>query len=188
MRDRFRTAFGHWSPSAIALLLALPLSALFSPGPAHSAQCFIGKPCFAVAEPHLVERVCYLYFHETRTYKPGLESDWVVTLPRNELHPDQLHVEFLKLLDQKKFITLTKGTPIFSCQVDLARLKEAPDDALLVGGPLPEFNCRGFVSQWVPVRVINSGVCYWVGTENVQCEETPPTSQTFKETDYPARQ
>jgi hypothetical protein len=155
------------------------------PAYVYGSQCYIGKACFSVSEPSMAERVCYLYAHESRTYREGLESDYSVTMPDSNLHPDQLHVEFLKLLVQKKFIALKKGTPIFSCRYDLSLLKKNPQDAELLLGPLPEANCSGRVSRFVPIRINNMVPCYWVAEENIQCEDTPPTATTFQETDYP---
>jgi hypothetical protein len=157
-----------------AVILGLfPLSA-------SATQCYIGGSCFAVISPALVERVCLLYHHEVREYRTGEQVPYLVSLPRNELHPDRLHLEFVEMLQDKKYISLRKGTPIFSCQYDLETLKKDPDTASLLGGQLPEFNCRGVMSKWVPVRVINMSTPYWVALEDVQCEETPPDSLTFQ--------
>ncbi|MBA4417149.1 MAG: hypothetical protein C0392_04465 [Syntrophus sp. (in: bacteria)] len=134
-------------------------------------DCFIGKDCFAVVEPYLIERVCYLYHHEARTYKPGMESDFIAPLARIELHPDQLHVEFLKLLVDKKFMVLKRGTPIFSCRYDLETIKKGPDEAQLKGIVLPEFNCRGNLYPLVPVRVVNTNTCVWIAEADVRCAE-----------------
>jgi hypothetical protein len=140
-------------------------------GRSFGGECFIGKDCFAVVEPYLIERVCYLYHHEARTYKPGMESDFVSSLARIELHPDQLHVEFLKLLVDKKFMVLRRGTPIFSCRFDLETIKRGPDEARLKGIVLPEFNCRGNLYPLVPVRVANTNTCVWIAEADVRCTE-----------------
>jgi hypothetical protein len=154
---------------------------------ASATQCYIGKNCFAVISPALVERGCFLYFHEVREYRPGEEIPYSVSLSQIELHPDQLHFEFLEMLQDKKFISLRKGTSIFSCQYDLEKLKKDPDFASLLGIQLPEFNCRGITSRWVPVRVINMNTPYWVAVEDVQCEEQTPSSLTFQQTDQPGK-
>jgi hypothetical protein len=133
--------------------------------------CFIGKSAYGVTEPYLVERVCYLYAHEARMYRPGLESEFVGPLPSIEHHPDQLHVEFLKLMAEKKFVTLARGTPVFSCQYDLEIIKRNPEEARMKGYVLPEFNCRGFSFQLVPVRAMNSSTCLWVAELDIRCEE-----------------
>lgn len=154
---------------------------------ASATQCYIGKNCFAVISPALVERACFLYYHEVREYRTGEQTPYLVTLPRSELHPDRLHLEFVEMLLDKKYISLRKGTPIFSCQYDLERLKMDPDFASLLGGQLPEFNCRGVMSRWAPVRVINMNTPYWVAVEDVQCEEQTPSSLTFQQTDQPGK-
>jgi len=167
-----------------SVALAAVMLGLFSFS-ASATQCYIGKNCFAVITPAEVERGCFLYFHEVREYRPGESAPYSAALPRVELHPDRLHLEFLEMLQDKKFISLRKGTLIFSCQYDLERLKKDADFATLLGGQLPEFSCRGIAIKWVPVRVINMSTPYWVAVEDVQCEEQTPSSLTFQQTDQP---
>jgi hypothetical protein len=165
---RRRSAGTGFIGAQICLFLSI---AILAASRLFAGDCFIGKPAYAVTEPYLVERVCYLYAHEARMYKPGLESEFVGPLPTIEHHPDPLHVEFLKLLVDKKFMPLARGTPVFSCQYDLETIKRSPDEARMKGYVLPEFNCRGFTFQLVPVRVVNSSTCVWVAELSVRCEE-----------------
>ncbi|HEY3277426.1 MAG TPA: hypothetical protein VGJ94_12470 [Syntrophorhabdaceae bacterium] len=145
---------------------------------AFGGQCYVGKASFAVVQPYLIERVCYLYSHESRTYKPGMESGNVVALPSVDLHPDQLHVEYLKLLGEKKFRVLERRTPVFNCGYDLELIKRSPDEALMKSGPLPEFNCSGYIYRMVPLRLVNENTCYWAAEAVVRCEEQVPLPDT----------
>ncbi len=150
----------------------------FLGGPCFAGDCFIGKDCFGVVQPYLMERVCYLWSHETRTYKAGAESEFVTVLPSIDLGTDLLHVEFLRLQTEKKFIPFRRGTRIFNCQYDLNEIKRDRDDARQKGIVLPEFNCRGATFEMVPVRIVNSNTCYWVAEADVRCEEQAPVPVT----------
>jgi hypothetical protein len=158
IRCRRRSCFRVWC-LFVSLVLVLPACGL-------AEECFIHRECFGVKEPNMVERVCYLYAHEVNT-RP--ESAMVVATPLLQQHPDQLHVEFLKLLVEKKFVVLKQDTRIFSCGYNLERIRKEPEDAEWQEGELPRFNCRGSDSEFVPVRPVNLGTCYWVALENVEC-------------------
>jgi hypothetical protein len=153
--------------TAFLLFVALfPAMLLAAEAPVGPSECIIGKDCFAVIQPYLIERACYLYFHE-RIRVP--EAHGVVTRPAIELNPDQLHVEFLKLLEDKKLMSLKKGTAVSGCQYDLPTITGG--DTITVTRPnLPEFNCGGFLSRFVAVRPLNSAICYWVAVEDILCK------------------
>lgn len=143
------------------------------PGAAGAGQCYVGKETFGVSQPYFKERACHYFFHELRTYSdPPRESDNAQTLHDIDLHSDPLHIAFVKMLQDKKFVSIKKGTPIFSCQFDLETLKNDPQQAALQGMNLPEYNCRGAVYRFVPVRPVNYGVCYWIAIEDVVCPQT----------------
>jgi hypothetical protein len=129
------------------------------------ADCIIGKNCFAVIQPYLFERVCFLYANE-QYHNPN--TDLAVTLPNMELHPDRLHTEFLKMMKEKKFLSLTKGTPISGCQYDLSTINQS-DAVTFARTDLPEFNCNGVLSRLVLIKPLNISTCYWVAVEDVVC-------------------
>jgi hypothetical protein len=148
--------------------------------PGHAGNCFVGKNSFAVIQPYLMERSCYLYAHEARTYKPGMESEHVIVLPSSEIHPDPLHVEFLKLVTDKKLLPLNRGTQVFGCDRDLEAIKRAAREPEGGFTDLPEANCRGQVYRLVPVRPVNANTCYWIADADVRCE----TQTEFQTTPY----
>ena len=128
------------------LFLTLVALIFLFPFRAWSAQCYISKQCFAVADPNLVERVCYLYRHEARMYRPGQESAFTSTMPGTELHPDPLHIEFMQLMLAKKYMTLKAGTYVFSCKYDIEALRRDPaSSASPTGGP-PNLIARALCS------------------------------------------
>jgi len=143
----------------LCLALTLPAGSL-------AEECYIYRECFGVSEPNLVERVCYLYAHEINA-RP--ESAMAAT-PLLQQHPDPLHVEFLKLLVEKKFLVMKQDMRIFSCGYNLERLRKEPEEAAWQEAALPRFNCKGSTSEFVPVRPVNVGTCYWVALENVECK------------------
>lgn len=153
--------------TAFVLFVALfPAMLLAVEAPVGPSECIIGKDCFAVIQPYLIERACYLYFHERNR---GPEAHGVVSRPSIELHPDQLHVEFLKLLEDRKLMSLKKGTAVSGCQYDLQTITGR--DTVTVTQPnLPEFNCGGVLSRFVAVMPLNSAVCYWVAVEDILCK------------------
>jgi len=138
-------------------------------GVSHAGQCFISKSCFGVIQPYMLESVCYLYFHEIMIPP---ESEMVTAMKDDNLHPDPLHVIFVRMMLEKKFVTLKKGLPIFSCGYDLELAKkndiEGSDTKIAI---LPESACRGVVSKLIAVRPNNFSTCYWVAYENVICYE-----------------
>lgn len=120
-------------------LALLALTFLF-PLRAWCAQCYIKKACFAVAEPNLEERVCYLFRHDVRTYKSGEESPFVQVSGAAELHADPLHVDFMQLGLSKKYVPLKPGTYVFSCKYDIEVLRRDLRQARSpTGGPLNFF-------------------------------------------------
>ena len=138
-------------------------------GISHAGQCFISKDCFAVIQPYMLESVCYLYYHEIRM--PD-ESNMVQTMGDINLHPDPLHVTFVKMMQEKKFVSFKKGTPIFSCGYDLELAKKndlGGSDTEIAN--LPESSCRGVSSKMIAVRPSNFNTCYWVAYESVICHE-----------------
>jgi len=131
-------------------------------------NCFVKKGGgFAVVEPHLVTRVCFLYDHALN--KPS-ESELKQTLPGDEgLDPDPLMAEYLRLIINKRYRSLTAGTPLFECGYNLEMLKRDFNFAKLNGAIFPEFHCRGILSTFVPVKVINDNTCWWMALELIDC-------------------
>jgi len=175
----------HLSTSIKRVLVSGVVALGLLPFNAYAAQCYMGGNGFGIILPGLAERGCFLYFHEVREFRLGVGVPGAITLPSVELHPDQLHAEFVQMQLEGKIISVRKGTPLFDCQYDLTTLKRDASLASLVGNPLPEFNCRGLVSRWVPVRPLNMNKCYWVALEDVQCEDAMPGSMTFQFRDKP---
>jgi hypothetical protein len=148
---------------ACCVLLLLTLCVFQKCG--ESAECSISKDCIAVIQPYLFERVCFLYASE-RSHNPS--TDFSMTLPNIELHPDPLHVEFLKMLTEKKFLSLKRGTPISGCQVDLTTLNQSGAGTAACDD-LPRFNCNGVLSRLVLIKPPGIPTCYWVAVEDVVC-------------------
>jgi len=163
------------------LCLTLLALALLFPFQAWSVQCYIKKACFAVAEPNLEERVCYLFRHEARMYGPGRDSPLNQVLAGPELHPDPLHADFVQLVLDKKYMPLKPGTYIFSCKYDIETLRSDPTSSALASGRPPEFFCSGTMYHFVPVRVINMNTCVWVAVESITCDDSPPSPSSFQQ-------
>ncbi len=146
---------------------------VLTPIPTLAGRCYISKNCFGVQQPYQVERVCRYFAHENRTYSTLMprESEFSQPLKDIDLHNDPLHIHFVKMMLEKKFVPLTKGTPVFSCQHDLDTFVNNPDQAVLQGGRLPEFHCDGFSFAMIPVRPVNFHTCYWVAVPNVVCHQ-----------------
>ena len=157
-----------------ALLMAGCCLFLISPDPIQAGRCYIAKNCFGVINPYQVERVCYYFAHENRLYSTLMprESEFSQPLKDIDLHGDPLHIHFVKMMQEKKFLPLAKGTPVFSCQYDLDTVVNNPDQAVLQMGRLPEFHCGGFSFAMVAVRPVNLSICYWVALPNVVCHAT----------------
>ncbi len=136
-------------------------------------DCFVAKPSFAVREPYLIEKVCYLYAHEKRAYKPGEpeESQFSQVMGTVDLIGDPLHRDFLEMLRDGKYLPLSRGTQLFSCQYDLETIKRDRSEAQLKGYAMPEFACGGVIFEMVPVRLNNMSICYWVAEAAVRCDE-----------------
>ncbi|PIE58731.1 MAG: hypothetical protein CSA33_02195 [Desulfobulbus propionicus] len=150
---------------------------LLSVAEGRAEKCYAAKDAFAVIQPAMVTRGCFL-FHHGANVDLRHQSEMVIT--RKELlHPDPIHSEFLSFILDGKLITLSKGTPLFSCQYDLQTL--AKDFQLsgntggatrTLGYKLPAFNCAGITTKWAPVRPINKSHCYWVAVSLIRCEES----------------
>jgi hypothetical protein len=144
---------------------------LLLPGNCYAEYCYAKGDGFAVIQPYLVEKVCFLYEH-SKNLPP--ESEMKQTLGGDDsLHPDPLMSEFLYLIVKRRYTAIKKGTAFFNCGYDLKTLKIDPAFAQLNGIILPEFHCRGFLSSWVPVRIINENNCWWVALELVDCGNIP---------------
>ena len=163
------------------LFLTLIVLTFLFPFRAWSVQCYISKQCFAVADPNLVERVCYLFRHEARMYKPGQESVFTQTLAAPELHPDPLHIDFMQLMLDKKYMILKAGTYVYSCKYDIEALQRDPASNAVVNLRPPEFNCSGIMFRFVPVRVVNMNTCVWVAVESITCDDSPPSPSSFQQ-------
>jgi len=142
------------------------------PAVSPAGECFINKDSFAVSEPGMVTRVCYLWQH-SRQYSTGAESEFTVT-SKETMHHDPLTAEFYKMLLDKKFISLARGTPVFGCGYDISTLTRNFPNVELQGVTLPQYNCFGKMSYFVSVRPVSTGRCYWVALECVECREEVP--------------
>jgi len=135
-----------------------------------------------VSDPNLVERVCYLYRHEMRTYGPsttgGVPSAALGTV---DLHPDPLHAEFVELMLEKKYVVLKPGMQIFSCKYDIENVRRVPDNDAIVNVRPPQFNCSGALFHFVPVKFVNGNRCYWVAVEDMTCSDVPPSPSSFQQ-------
>jgi len=143
---------------------------------AASENCYIAKNGFAVLQPYMVTKGCFLFHHGANVDLRN-QSEMVITR-KEELHPDPIHSEFLRYVIDRKLVTLKKGTPIFSCGEDLETV--AHDFKLsgnqggttrTLGYELPRFNCAGVNSMWVPVRPVHESHCYWVAVPLIRCNE-----------------
>jgi hypothetical protein len=164
-----------------AAFLALLALAFFFPLRAWPVDCYINRGCFAVSDPNLVERVCYLYRHEMRMYGPAQGSPFVQTLATVDLHPDPLHAEFVELMLEKKYVVLKTGTQVFSCKYDIEKVRRLPESDAIVNVRPPQFNCAGNMFRFVPVRFVNGSRCYWVAVENTTCSDVPPSPSAFQQ-------
>jgi len=176
-----------------ALLITGCCLFIMAPVPTPAGRCYISKNCFGVQQAYQVERVCRYFAHENRTYSTLMprESEFSQPLKDIDLHNDPLHIHFVKMMQEKKFVPLVKGTPVFSCQYDLDTFVNNPDQAVLQEGRLPEFQCDGFSFAMIAVRPVNFPICYWVAVPNVVChqEEDFPYfggSEVHVEPDSPA--
>ena len=137
----------------------------------YAGNCYAKKDGFAVLQPYLTEKVCFLFDHSLA--KPS-ESEMKQSLPGDEgLDPDPLMAEYLYLIVKKRYRGIKKGTPFFNCQYDLETLKIDPSFAKLNGIIFPEFHCRGILSEFVPVRIIDENNCWWVALELIDCGNIP---------------
>ncbi len=132
-------------------------------------QCFINNECFGVIEASMATRACHLFYYST-TINNKLQSDFIVINP-NQYHNDPLQAEYLKLIIEKKILPLKKNTLVFNCHYSLEILINKPDKAEILGINTPKYNCFGKVYEYVPIRPISGGVCYWVPKINISCKK-----------------
>ncbi|MEM5777158.1 MAG: hypothetical protein QXJ06_01790 [Candidatus Aenigmatarchaeota archaeon] len=154
----------------LCLFKFISLSCLFYfiySGDVYAQQCYAKGDGFGVFQPYLTEKVCMLYEH---SLKLPPESEMKQTLSGEEsLHPDPLMAEYLYLIVKRRYLAIKKGTPFYDCGYNLETLKRDPGFAQLLGYPMPEFHCFGFVFKFVPVRLINENTCLWVALDLVDC-------------------
>ena len=163
--------FSNHTVSAIKTFFFVSLFYLLSAGNCFADSCYAKQAGVAVIQPYLTEKVCFLYEHSK--LKP-VESEMKQTIAGEEgLDPDPLMAEFLYLIINKRYRAIPKGTPFFNCQYDLGTLKRDPQFAKLNGIEFPEFHCRGILSPFVPVRIIDENSCWWVALELVDCGNIP---------------
>jgi hypothetical protein len=136
----------------------------------------MGKQGFAVRQPDMVTRGCFLFHH-------GANVDLVnqgefINTHTEDLHPDPLQSEFYRFVNDRKLISLKKGTPLFSCDYDLQTIARDFKNSGNRGGAsrtlgydLPQFNCGGVTSTWAPVRPLLESHCFWIAVPLIQCDE-----------------
>jgi hypothetical protein len=169
--------------------LCLPLSLLFT-GPALAEKCYMAKDGFAVEQPYMVSKGCFLFHHGANKDLEN-QSEMVVTR-EGDLDPDPIHSEFLHYVIERKLIALKKGTPVFSCGYDLQTIARdfkfwgsRDNKTRTLGYDMPQFHCNGVTSMWAPVRPIHESHCFWVAVPLIRCDvpgsELDPMSVTDPE-------
>ncbi len=157
-------------------LLCFLLTCLALHGYAYSENCYLAKDGFAVEQPFMVTKGCFLFHHGANVDLDN-ESEMIITR-EEELHPDPIHSEFLRFILERKLVKLKKGTLVFSCAYDLQTI--ARDYKLsgnqsgatrTLGYELPQFNCSGVTSMWTPIRPVHESHCFWVAVPLIRCEE-----------------
>ena len=118
--------FGEATMNYRRICLTLLVLTFLFPLPAWSAQCYIKKACFAVSEPNLEERVCYLYRHDARMYRSGEISPFEQVMNAPELHPDPLHVDFMEARAREEVYALETRYVRFQLQVRHRGFAEGP--------------------------------------------------------------
>jgi hypothetical protein len=163
------------------------LVSLLSTGSVHAEKCYMAKDGFAVEQPYMVSKGCFLFHHGANKDLEN-QSEMVVTR-EGDLDPDPIHSEFLHYVIEHKLIALKKGTPVFSCGNDLQTVARdfkfwgsKENKTRTLGYDLPQFHCNGVTSMWAPVRPINESHCFWVAVPLIHCDvpgnELDPMSVT----------
>jgi hypothetical protein len=168
-------SFFRRNRSHIAFFLCLP--ALIShAGDVAAETCSMAKDGFAVAQPYMVTRGCFLFYHAINIDLVN-QSDLIITR-KEELHPDPIHSEFLSFILDRKLIGLKKDTRLFSCDYDLPTVAKdfrlsgsQAGNTRTLGYELPEFGCGAVTSLWAPVRPIGESKCFWVAVPLIRCDE-----------------
>jgi hypothetical protein len=174
-----------------SLLLCL-LASLYSTSLVFAENCYIAKDGFAVEQPYMVTKSCFVFHHSSNVDLEN-QSDMIITR-EEDLHPDPIHSEFLRFVIERKLVKLKKETPVFSCGYDLQTVARdfkisgnKAGDTRVLGYQLPEFNCAGTVITWVPVRPVHESHCFWVAVPLIRCDEfgaeIAPMSVTESQTD-----
>ena len=143
---------------------------------APAEDCYLKKDGFAVYQPYMVTKSCFLFNH-AKNVDLRHQSDLVITR-KESLHPDPVHAEFLTYVLERKLITLKKGTPVFSCDYELEVVARDFKLSGTEGGvtrargyELPEYHCSGTLMKWVPVRPIHENHCFWLAVPLLECSE-----------------
>lgn len=169
------------------LIVCCLLAALPTAEYALAEKCYMAKEGFAVDQPYMVTKSCFLFHHGTNIDLDN-ESEMVVAR-EGEFNADPIHSEFIRFVVEHKLVPLKKGTPLFSCAYDLSTVARdfkfwgsRDNKTRTLGYELPQFNCSGVTSMWVPVRPLNESHCFWVAVPLIGCDvvgsELDPMSVT----------
>jgi hypothetical protein len=158
------------------LILCLVLAGLLRANNTFAESCYMAKEAFAVEQPYLVTKSCFLFHHGANI---NLENQSETTIKREgEYNEDPIHSEFIRFVVERKLISLKKDTPIFSCDYDLPTVARdfkfggsKNNRSRTLGYDLPLFNCVGRTSMWTQVRPIYENHCFWVAVELIRCDE-----------------
>lgn len=158
-----------------AFLLCCFLANLQWVGCALAENCYLAKEGFAVEQPYMVTKSCFLFRHGSNIDLAN-QSEMVVSR-EGEYDADPLHSEFIRSVVERKLIALKKGTPIFSCEYDLPTVSRdykyggsSNNKTRTLGYDLPQFNCYGVTSMWAPVRPVYESHCFWIAVPLIHCD------------------
>lgn len=161
-------------------------------GNAQAEKCYMAQEGFAVDQPYLATKSCFLFKHGVNKDLEN-QSEMSVAI-EGDLDPDPLHAEFIRLVLERKLVPLKKGTPVFSCDYDLSTIARdykfwgsRDNRTQTLGYELPQFHCNGVTSMWAPVRPLQESDCFWVAVPLIRCDvvgsELDPMSVTDPKTD-----
>ena len=151
------------------MVLAVVL-VLLAAAAAMAEGCYVARLCVAVKQPALMVRVCDLAA-QARLDSPLREFHQVLSAELHKELPDDARAAFEEMVEQRDFVVLEEGTPLFDCQYSLEQVRQTPDGTASVDISLPMFNCNGVAYSLVPVRPLGFQQCYWIALESLACDD-----------------